>query len=104
MAPLTKLQGSKRPRSEEILEFMIVGTIPKNLWPWWTNMGSHEQRRVKEYLGHLVHLLEIDPRRDVIEALIPFWDSKNNVFRFSDFEMTPTLEEIASFMGKGSSV
>ncbi|KAH0655570.1 hypothetical protein KY285_030452 [Solanum tuberosum] len=48
--------------------------------------------------------MEIDPRRDVIEALIPFWDSKNNVFRFSNFEMTPTLEEIASFMGKGSSV
>uniref|UniRef100_M1B702 DUF7745 domain-containing protein n=1 Tax=Solanum tuberosum TaxID=4113 RepID=M1B702_SOLTU len=67
-------------------------------------MGSHEQRKVKEHLGHLVHLMEIDPRRDVIEALIPFWDPKNNVFRFLDFEMTPTLEEIASFMGKGSSV
>ncbi|KAH0652520.1 hypothetical protein KY289_030198 [Solanum tuberosum] len=67
-------------------------------------MESHEQRRVKEILGHLVHLMEIDPRRDVIETLIPFWDPKNNVFRFSDFEMTPTLEEIASFMGKGSSV
>ncbi|KAH0635947.1 hypothetical protein KY289_035862 [Solanum tuberosum] len=48
--------------------------------------------------------MEIDSRRDVIEALIPFWDPKNNVFQFSDFEMTPTLEEIASLMGKGSSV
>ncbi|KAH0664866.1 hypothetical protein KY285_026072 [Solanum tuberosum] len=48
--------------------------------------------------------MEIDLRRDVIEALIPFWDSKNNVFQFSYFEMTPTLEEIASFMGQGSSV
>ncbi|KAG5614254.1 hypothetical protein H5410_014078 [Solanum commersonii] len=102
MAPPTKGQGFKRPRSEGIPEFMIVDTIPTNLWRWWADMGSHEQRKVKEHLGHLVHLMEIDPRRDVIEALIPFWDSKNNVFRFSDFEMTPTLEEIASFMGKGS--
>ncbi|KAH0712128.1 hypothetical protein KY289_008087 [Solanum tuberosum] len=67
-------------------------------------MGSYEQRKVKEYLGHLVHLMEIDPRRDVIEALIPIWDPKNNVFQFSDFEMTPTLEDIASFMGKGYSI
>ncbi|KAH0739985.1 hypothetical protein KY290_033028 [Solanum tuberosum] len=104
MAPPTKGQGSKRPRSEGISEFLIVDTIPNDLWRWWTDVGSHEQRRIKEHLGHLVHLMEIDPKRNVIEALIPFWDPKNNVFRFSDFEMTPTLEEITSFMGKGSSV
>ncbi|KAG5591852.1 hypothetical protein H5410_042366 [Solanum commersonii] len=66
--------------------------------------GSYEQRRVKEHFGHLVHLMEIDPRRDVIVALIPFWDPKNNVFRFFNFEMTPTMKKITSFIGKGSSV
>ena len=60
------------------------------------------KKRVKEHLGHLVHHMEIDPRRDVVEALIPFWDPKNNVFCFSDCEMTQTLEEIAGFMWKGS--
>lgn len=49
-------------------------------------------------------MLEIGPRRDVFEALIHFWDHKNNVFCFSDCELTPTLEEIASFMGRGSSL
>ncbi|KAG5585161.1 hypothetical protein H5410_045595 [Solanum commersonii] len=48
--------------------------------------------------------MEIDPRRDVIEAMIPFWNPKNNVFQFFDFEMTPTLKEITRLMGKGSSV
>ncbi|KAG5620960.1 hypothetical protein H5410_006178 [Solanum commersonii] len=48
--------------------------------------------------------MKIDPRRDVIEVLIPLWDPKYNVFGFSDFEMTPTLKEITSFMRKGSSV
>ncbi|KAG5632764.1 hypothetical protein H5410_004481 [Solanum commersonii] len=41
-------------------------------------MGNYEQRRVKEHLGHLVDLMEIDPRRDVIEALIPLWDPTNS--------------------------
>ena len=102
MAPSTKGQGSKRPRSKGIPEFMIVDTIPKDLWQWWTDMKSREKKRVKGHLGHLVHLMEIDPRRDVVEALIPFWDPKNNVFCFSDCEMTQTLEEIAGFMWKGS--
>ena len=55
-------------------------------------------------MGHLVHLMEIDHIRDMVEALTPFWDPKNNVFRFSDCEMTPTLEEITGFMGKGSTI
>ena len=55
-------------------------------------------------MGHLVHLMDPDPRRDVVEALIPLWNPKNNVFCFSDCEMTPTLEEIVGFMGKGASV
>ena len=51
-----------------------------------------------------MHLMEIDHIRDMVEALTPFWDPKNNVFRFSDCEMTPTLEEIIGFMGKGSTI
>ena len=69
MALSTKGQGLKRPRSERIPEFMIVDTIPKDLWQWWTNMGSREKKRVKEHLGNLVHLMEIDPRRDVINGI-----------------------------------
>lgn len=81
IARLTKGQGSKRPRSEGIAEFMIVNTIPKGLW---TDMGNHEQKRVKEHLVHLVHLMEIEPIRYVIEALIYFWAPKYNVFSISD--------------------
>ena len=51
MAPLTKGQGSQRPRSEGIPEFKIVGTIPKDLWQWWTNMGSHEKKKSKITFG-----------------------------------------------------
>ncbi|KAH0764845.1 hypothetical protein KY285_000716 [Solanum tuberosum] len=57
MAPTSKGQGSKRRRSEGIPECMIVDTIPKDLCLWWT---------------------EIDPRRDVIEALIPLLKSPSS--------------------------
>nr|XP_009769004.1 PREDICTED: uncharacterized protein LOC104219932 [Nicotiana sylvestris]XP_009769016.1 PREDICTED: uncharacterized protein LOC104219943 [Nicotiana sylvestris] len=39
--------------------------------------------------------------RDLIEALVGFWDPANNVFRFKDFEMTPTLEELGGFTELG---
>ncbi|KAH0773912.1 hypothetical protein KY290_011049 [Solanum tuberosum] len=45
--------------------------------------------------------MQVEPKRDVIEALLSFWNSTNNVLRFSNFEMTPTLEEIAGFTGFG---
>jgi len=57
------------------------------------------QDTVKIYLGNLVGLLDIDPRGDIIRALISFWDSAHNVFHFSDFELTPTLEELAGYIG-----
>nr|XP_016463659.1 PREDICTED: uncharacterized protein LOC107786658 [Nicotiana tabacum] len=43
----------------------------------------------------------IKPNRDLIEALVGFWDPANNVFRFKDCEMTPTLEELGGFTGLG---
>ncbi|KAH0638257.1 hypothetical protein KY289_038172 [Solanum tuberosum] len=45
--------------------------------------------------------MRFSPDRDLIEALIPFWDSTSNVFCFSDFELTPTLEELGGFTGLG---
>lgn len=82
MAPTTKRHGSKRPRSERTLECMIFDIIPKNLRWWWTDMGNYEQRNVKEHLGHLVNFMEIDPRINMVDALIPFWDPKLMYFNF----------------------
>ncbi|KAH0633076.1 hypothetical protein KY284_035862 [Solanum tuberosum] len=45
--------------------------------------------------------MQVESKRDVIEALLSFWDPINNVFRYSNFEMTPTLEEITGFTGFG---
>ncbi|XP_019235757.1 PREDICTED: uncharacterized protein LOC109216083 [Nicotiana attenuata] len=66
---------------------------------WWNDLGKVSKNTVVKVLGGLVGLLKIKPRLDVIEALIPFWDPTHNVFHFSDFELTPTLEEIAGYAG-----
>lgn len=52
--------------------FLINRITYVDLWWWWTSMRNYEQRNVKDHLGYLVNLMEIDPRRDMIEALNPF--------------------------------
>ncbi|XP_019236817.1 PREDICTED: uncharacterized protein LOC109217047 [Nicotiana attenuata] len=64
-------------------------------------MGVCEQEKIKDHLGNFVNIMEINPRRDLIEALVHFWDPNNNVFRFNGFEMTPTLEELAGYTKLG---
>ena len=50
-------------------------------------------------MGGLVGLLEIKPRKDIIEASIRFRDPAHNVFHFADFELNPTLEKIEGYAG-----
>ena len=63
----------------------------------------HEFRRIEifKHLVFLTYIMRFSPDRGLIETLIPFWDSTNNVFRFSDFELTSTLEELGGFTGLG---
>nr|XP_009797336.1 PREDICTED: uncharacterized protein LOC104243782 [Nicotiana sylvestris] len=64
-------------------------------------MDGFEQGKIKDYLKNLVNIMEIEPKRELIEALVYFWDPKNNVFRLNGFEMTPTLEEFAEYTDLG---
>ncbi|XP_070003505.1 uncharacterized protein [Nicotiana sylvestris] len=66
---------------------------------WWHELGEDGQKWVIKYLGTLTDIMKVKPRDDLIPALVTFWDPVHNVFRFSDFELTPTLEEIAGYSG-----
>nr|XP_009781252.1 PREDICTED: uncharacterized protein LOC104230210 [Nicotiana sylvestris] len=68
---------------------------------WWNDLDEDGQKWVKKQLGALINIFEIKPREDLIKALVTFWDPIHNVFRFSDFEITPTLEEIAEYIEFG---
>uniref|UniRef100_A0A1S4BZB6 DUF7745 domain-containing protein n=1 Tax=Nicotiana tabacum TaxID=4097 RepID=A0A1S4BZB6_TOBAC len=79
--------------------FTILNEVPLQLHMWWNNLGEGNKEIVARILGGLVGLLNVKPKSDVIEALIPFWDPTRNVFRFGGFELTPTLEEVAGYAG-----
>ncbi|XP_019229936.1 PREDICTED: uncharacterized protein LOC109210911 [Nicotiana attenuata] len=68
---------------------------------WWNDLDEDGQKWVKKQLGALINILEIKPREDLIKALVTFWDPVHDVFRFSDFEITPTLEEMAGYIEFG---
>ncbi|XP_075076541.1 uncharacterized protein LOC142163178 [Nicotiana tabacum] len=79
--------------------FTILNEVPLQLHMWWNDLGKGNKEIVARILGGLVGLLNVKPKSDVIEALIPFWDPTRNVFRFGGFELTPTLEEVAGYAG-----
>uniref|UniRef100_A0A1S3YRK6 DUF7745 domain-containing protein n=1 Tax=Nicotiana tabacum TaxID=4097 RepID=A0A1S3YRK6_TOBAC len=81
--------------------FTVVDEAPLQLQMWWYDLGEDGQKWVTKHLGALTDIMKIKPRDDLIEALVTFWDPVHNVFRLSDFELTPTLEEIAGYSGFG---
>ena len=93
-------KGDKRQREDQSPRFMIVDKAPTLLKTWYENMTNHGRGMVFKRLGFLRSLLYVEPRRDLIEALVHFCDPLRNVFRFSNCELTPTLEEIGAFIGK----
>ncbi|XP_019265188.1 PREDICTED: uncharacterized protein LOC109242782 [Nicotiana attenuata] len=78
----------------------VVDGFLLQLQMWWYDLGEDGQKWVTKYLGALTDILKVKGD-GLIEALVTFWDPVHNVFRFSDFELTPTLEEIAGFSGFG---
>ncbi|XP_070045005.1 uncharacterized protein [Nicotiana tomentosiformis] len=96
-----KRRSDKRPKDDEPSQIWLVHKTPRLLRQWWENMGICGQEKIKDHLGHFMNIMEINPRRDLIEALVHFWDPNYNVFRFNGFEMTPTLEELAGYTRLG---
>ncbi|KAH0700844.1 hypothetical protein KY290_015716 [Solanum tuberosum] len=91
----------QKRKKDSNVPLQVVDCTPLQLWAWWNDMGLIEQGIIFKYLGFLTRIMQVEPKRDVIEALLSFWDPTNNVFRVSNFEMTPTMEEIAGFTGFG---
>ncbi|XP_070007769.1 uncharacterized protein [Nicotiana sylvestris] len=84
----------QNPPFTDVDEFLF------RLQMWWYELGGDGQKWVIKYLGALTDIMKVKPRDDdLITALVTFWDPVHNVFRFSYFELTPTLEEIAGYSG-----
>ena len=44
-------------------------------------------------------MISVESDRHLIKALLKFCDTERLVFKFKDFELTPTIEEVGGFMG-----
>nr|XP_009798214.1 PREDICTED: uncharacterized protein LOC104244481 isoform X1 [Nicotiana sylvestris] len=79
--------------------FTVLEKILFELHIWWNDLREVSRGAAVKALGGLIGLWKIKLRLEIIEALIPFWDPTHNVFHFSDFELTPTLEKIVGYAG-----
>ena len=82
-------------------KFMITDKTPQLLMDWWNDMREFRPTEILKHHGFLTYIMRFSLDRGLIKALIPFWNFTNNMFRFSYFELTPTLEELGGFTGLG---
>ncbi|KAH0716665.1 hypothetical protein KY290_012926 [Solanum tuberosum] len=77
----------------------IVVKVNPTLKFWWKDIERNQELEANELLGGLIALISIETDRHLIKSLLKFWDSERLVFKFRDFELTPTIEEIGGFLG-----
>ncbi|XP_059309469.1 uncharacterized protein LOC132060442 [Lycium ferocissimum] len=90
----------------QIPNIKMVSGVPSKLRIWWEDLDLGSRLAVTRSLRFLISLFQIAPDKHVIRTLLQFWDPNRVVFKFKDFELTPTLEEISYFtnlkyQGKG---
>ncbi|KAH0633191.1 hypothetical protein KY284_035977 [Solanum tuberosum] len=76
---------------------MVVGVNYK-LRSWWIDIKRYREREIRQLLGGLTYLIFVIPNPHLIRALLEFWDPVRMVFKFVDFDLAPTIEEISGFI------
>ena len=69
-----------------------------DIWDGWSN--GRKARFIEKY-GHITLLLRITIDEQLVYALIEFWDLSYRCFSFGQYDLTPTIEEIAFVLGLG---
>ena len=85
MSPPVRGKHPKRKRDGSV-PLQVMYCTPLQLWLWWNEMDTFDYDEIHKYLGFLMSIMKIKPKREVIDVLLTFWDPKNNVFHFSNFE------------------
>ncbi|KAG5590753.1 hypothetical protein H5410_041267, partial [Solanum commersonii] len=59
------------------------------------NIRVAYKNEIMPHLGSLTDLLNVEANKSLITLMIEFWQPTTVTFQFTDFEITPTLEEIS---------
>ncbi|KAH0655656.1 hypothetical protein KY285_030538 [Solanum tuberosum] len=76
----------------------MVVEVNYKLRNWWFDIKRDREREILQLLGGLTYLMFVIPNPHVIRVLLEFWDPVMMVFKFVDFDLTPTIEEISGFI------
>ncbi|KAH0781462.1 hypothetical protein KY290_001060 [Solanum tuberosum] len=76
----------------------MVVDVNYKLRSWWIDTKRDREREIRQLLGGLTYLIFVIPNPHLIRALLEFWDPVRMVFKFVDFDLTPTIEEISGFI------
>ncbi|KAK4713553.1 hypothetical protein R3W88_019460 [Solanum pinnatisectum] len=76
----------------------MVVDVNYKLRNWWIDIKRDREREVRQLLGGLTYLIFVIPNPHLIRALLEFWDPVRMVFKFVDFDLAPTIEEISGFI------
>ncbi|KAH0650485.1 hypothetical protein KY284_030397 [Solanum tuberosum] len=73
----------------------MMTEVPRTLKEWWGNIRVTYKNEIMPHLGSLTDLLNVEANKSLITLMIEFWQLAIVTFQFTDFEITPTLEEIS---------
>ncbi|KAK4713296.1 hypothetical protein R3W88_019203 [Solanum pinnatisectum] len=76
----------------------MVIEVNYKLRNWSIDIKRDREREIRQLLGGLTYLIFVIPNPHLISALLEFWDPVRMVFKFVDFDLAPTIEEISGFI------
>ncbi|KAH0672627.1 hypothetical protein KY290_024856 [Solanum tuberosum] len=76
----------------------MVVDVNYKLRNWWIDIKGDREREIRQLLGGLTYLIFVIPNPHLIRALLEFWDPVRMVFKFVNFDLAPTIEEISGFI------
>ncbi|KAH0696366.1 hypothetical protein KY289_013848 [Solanum tuberosum] len=65
---------------------------------WWIDIKRDREREIRHLFGRLTYLIFVIPNPHLIKVLLKFWDPVRMVFKFVDFDLAPTIDEISGLI------
>lgn len=58
----------------------MIASVLQNLQTWWQNIQAVHGAEVREHLGFLVFLMDIQTNEALVQLLVEFWDPSTPIF------------------------
>ncbi|KAH0746476.1 hypothetical protein KY285_008133 [Solanum tuberosum] len=81
--------------NQNLSDIKMMTEVPRTLNEWWGNTRVNYGNEIMLHLGLLTDLLNVEANKSFITLMIEFWQPTTVTFQFTDFEITPTLEDIS---------